>query len=147
LNPVRKGLRYCAFGVARTLGVALSIVLLLSPSGCSRQTVQKADSSRGDPPGQWILASYNEKTGYAFRKDGVIYQTNCAGVNYGYGKGAEPPTGQSSCAPVLLYMHHPVPSLHLGFLDKNGTTVPESEDTLYYVDGGRQYLFEIIEAK
>jgi hypothetical protein len=41
----------------------------------------------------------------------------------------------------------PVPSLHLGFADKNGEIVPESTSALYYDDDGRQYLFFIIEAK
>jgi hypothetical protein len=125
----------------------LCTALLLMLAGCSHETVHKADTPRADAPGQWILDSYNEKTGYTFRKDGVIYQTSCEGVNYGYGKGAEPVRDQSLCSPVLEYLHKPVPSLRLGFLDKNGTTVLESESTLYFEVGQRAYLFGIVEAK
>ena len=138
MNLERNRLRFIALGAALFL------------AGCSHRTAHKADASGADAPGQWVLESYNEKTGYTFRKDGVTYLTRCDGVNYGYGKGAEyvEPQRQFDCSPILEYMRKPVPSLHLGFLDKtDGTVVPESTSALYYDVGIRQYLFGIIEAK
>lgn len=134
--------RHFVFGTSPIGSVTLSFILL-SLSGCSHQAVQRS----ADAPGQWVLESYDENVGYTFRKDGVTYLTRCDGVNYGYGKGAEPVKRQFECAPVLAYLHKPIPSLHMGFADKTGKTVPESSSALYYDDNGRQYLFFIIKAK
>lgn len=134
--------RHFVFGPSLIHSATLSFVLL-SLFGCSHEAVQRSR----EVPGQWILESYNENIGYTFRKDGVTYLTRCDAVNYGYGKGAEPVKRQFDCAPVLAYLHKPVPSIHLGFPDKAGKTVPESTSALYYEDNGRQYLFSIVEAK
>lgn len=121
-------------------------IVLLTLAGCSHGTVRK-DTTGADVSGQWILESYNETTGYTFRKDGVTYLTRCGGVNWGHGKGVEPITRQFVCSSILGFLHKPVPSLHLGFIDETGTIVPLSTSSLYYDDDGRKYLFEIIEAK
>jgi hypothetical protein len=130
----------------RNFGFAWGIILL-AMDGCGHDTCRKANVPIANASGQWVLESYNENSGYTFRKDGAIYLTRCDGVNYGYGKGAEPVQRQFQCSPVLAYLHKPVPSLHLGFPGKSGTTVPESTSALYFDDNGRQYLFLIVEAK
>jgi hypothetical protein len=105
------------------------------------------DVAETELPGQWILESYNENTGYTFRKDGVTYLTRCDGVNYESGKGTEPIKRQFECSAILAHLHKPVAFLHLGVSDKNGKIVPDSTSALYYDDDGRQYRFFVIEAK
>ena len=134
MSKGRNGLTYFVLGMTTVT------------AGCGRHSVHKMDTP-SDVPGQWVLESYREDTGYTFRKDGVTYVTRCDGVNYGRGKGAEPVKGEFECSPILAYLHKSVPSLRLGFPDQNGTILPESTSALYYDDEGRQYLFFIVEAK
>jgi hypothetical protein len=90
----------------------------------------KGDSHlRKDPPGQWILESYDVQKSYVLRKDGVHYQAHCRGMfNYVAPGGLDlsagmvpippgatmeplptPTKPENFCSAILPYLHKPVP--------------------------------------
>jgi hypothetical protein len=79
--------------------VALSVGIL---AGCDRVAVSK------DPPGQWILESYDSEKGYVFRKDGVRYQAHCNAVVWTKASGdwnINEEVSEGDCATVLPFLH------------------------------------------
>lgn len=99
------------------IGVIASTVLaLVAISACSsRPRFQPThndyiwfDTQTGETE-QWLLESYNEKTGYMFRKDGVHYTAHCR-ISYLYeADNVLPATSESECSAVLQYLHKPLP--------------------------------------
>jgi hypothetical protein len=78
---------------------------------------QKKASPQNDPiakpltdeTGQWFLESYDEKTGYVFRKDGIRYTTHCK-VSYLHDAvNVLPAASESECSAVLPYFHKSLP--------------------------------------
>jgi hypothetical protein len=74
--------------------------------GCNHFIGQK------DPPGQWILESYNSEKGYVFRKDGVRYEAHCGAVIWTKTDGdwdINEKVSESGCAVILPFLHMIVP--------------------------------------
>jgi len=58
---------------------------------------------------QWLLESYNEKTGYVFRKDGVHYTAHCRISYLHEAANVLPAASESECSAVLQYLRKPLP--------------------------------------
>jgi hypothetical protein len=59
--------------------------------------------------GQWFLESYNEKSGYVFRKDGIHYTAHCKISYLHEAANVLPAASESECSAVLPYLHKPLP--------------------------------------
>src|SRR6266404_4431325 len=57
---------------------------------------------------QWYLESYNERTGYVFRKDGIHYTAHCRISYLHEAANVLPAASESECSTVLPYLHKPL---------------------------------------
>ncbi len=58
---------------------------------------------------QWLLESYNEKTGYVFRKGGAHYTAHCRISYLHEAANVLPAASEGECSAVLQYLHKPLP--------------------------------------
>ena len=97
-----------------------------------------------DPPGLWVLESYNADNGYVLRKDGGRYVAHCDAVIWtptNALSNVNNKVSDSDCAIVLPFLHKVIPL----------KPDPASPDIIYFEARGLgakwSYDFKIIEAK
>jgi hypothetical protein len=100
---------------------SLAMACVVSLAACDR-----TPPAPKDPPGQWILESYNADKGYVLRKDGATYLASCdyyfwgpisqdknnPGEPYldmGLGHGSQLDNNRGECTAILAFIHKPVP--------------------------------------